>query len=141
MLTFKESQTIEFKENHISKPFNPLIANMFYKAGFVESWGKGTNNMVSDCIKVNMLEPSYEYVFQAVKVTFYKTTPKDVGINVGTNNLFEFIEENQPVRVSSMKEYFKSVTTRTLERWIKQLKENNKIEFQGSKKTGGYITK
>jgi len=44
-------------------------------------------------------------------------------------------------RVSAMKGHFQSVTTRTLERWVKQLKDDNKIEFQGSKKTGGYIIK
>lgn len=24
----------KFKEEHISKPFNPIIANMFYRAGY-----------------------------------------------------------------------------------------------------------
>ena len=33
------------------------------------------------------------------------------------------------------------VTTRTIERWIKQLKEDGKIEFRGSPKKGGYCTK
>ena len=29
----------------------------------------------------------------------------------------------------------------TIERWVKQLKDEDKIEFIGSKKTGGYIAK
>ena len=34
------------------------------------------------------------------------------------------------------------VTNRTVERWIKQLREENKIEFRGAAKTGGYyVTK
>ena len=66
----------KFKENHISKPFNPLIANMFYKAGFVESWSKGTNNMIDDCLKMNLPEPEYRYTFASVQVIFYKTTQK-----------------------------------------------------------------
>jgi len=54
--TAAEDEAIKkFKQNHISKPFNPTIANLFYKAGFVESWGKGANNMVDDCIKMNLL--------------------------------------------------------------------------------------
>jgi len=65
-----------FKQNHISKPFNPLIANMFYKAGFVESWGKGTNNIIDDCLKINLPEPEYRYTFASVQVVFYKTPLK-----------------------------------------------------------------
>ena len=65
-----------FKQNHISKPFNPLIANMFYKAGFVESWGKGTNNIIDDCLKMNLPEPEYRYTFASVQVVFYKTPLK-----------------------------------------------------------------
>ena len=35
-----ESQNIEYKK-HSSYPRNHNIANVFYKAGFVESWGRG----------------------------------------------------------------------------------------------------
>ena len=34
----------KFKQYHISKPFNLIIVNMFYKVGFIESCGKGTNS-------------------------------------------------------------------------------------------------
>jgi len=30
---------------------------------------------------------------------------------------------------------------KTLERWIKKLKDENKIEYKGSKRTGGYCVK
>jgi ATP-dependent DNA helicase RecG len=30
---------------------------------------------------------------------------------------------------------------KTLERWIKKLKDENKIEYKGSKRTGGYYVK
>jgi ATP-dependent DNA helicase RecG len=62
----------KFRENHISKPFNPLIANMFYKAGFVESWGKGTNNIIKDCLDMGLPEPEYKYTFHSVQVIFNK---------------------------------------------------------------------
>ena len=28
-------------EPHDSKPYNPDIANVFYRAGFIENWGQG----------------------------------------------------------------------------------------------------
>ena len=142
-----ESQKIEFKESW-KKPFNPIIANVFYKAGFIENWGRGTLNIIDECISYGLPKPTFEYEWAAVKVTFYK--PKNnvgineginVGINVGINELYKFIEKNQPVRISYIKEYFNQVSTRTLERWIKKLKDEDKIEYIGSKKTGGYYIK
>ena len=140
--TLSEEVPIEkFDKPHQSKPFNPIIANVFYKAGLIENWGRGTTNIIKDCIAYGLPKPTFEYEWTAVRVTFYKAKLNEgtnVGTNVGTNELLEFISANQPVRVSHMKEHFNQVTTRTLERWIKQLKEQNKIEFKGSKKTGGY---
>ena len=33
------------------------------------------------------------------------------------------------------------ISKRTLERWLKKLKDQNKIEFRGAPKTGGYFVK
>jgi len=33
------------------------------------------------------------------------------------------------------------MTQRTIERYLKQLKESNKVEFKGATKTGGYYVK
>ncbi len=34
---------------HESRPWNPLIANTFYRAGVIERWGSGTTNMIHWC--------------------------------------------------------------------------------------------
>ena len=34
---------------HESKPWNPLIANVFYRAGIIERWGSGTLNIIDWC--------------------------------------------------------------------------------------------
>lgn len=61
----------------------------------------------------------------------------NVGANVGANELLILIEENPGINVLEMKAYFK-VTQRTVERWVKKLKDQGKIEFRGAPKTGGY---
>lgn len=73
----EKSPIDKFKEEHISKPFNPILANMFYKAGFVESWGKGTTNIVNDCLAMNLPEPEYKYAFGAVQVTPQRLRKRD----------------------------------------------------------------
>ena len=36
-------------EAHISKPYNPKIAGTFFKAGFIESWGRGFEKIKEKC--------------------------------------------------------------------------------------------
>jgi len=31
---------------HPSKPFNPLLANAFFRAGYIESWGRGIEKIL-----------------------------------------------------------------------------------------------
>jgi ATP-dependent DNA helicase RecG len=63
-----------------------------------------------------------------------------VVINVGVNDLLRIITDNPGVNAKQFHVYF-DVTDRTVERWIKQLREENKIEFKGAPKTGGYFFK
>ena len=32
-----------------NKPWNPIIANVFYRAGIIERWGMGTLNIIDWC--------------------------------------------------------------------------------------------
>jgi ATP-dependent DNA helicase RecG len=36
----------DLKKHHLSKPRNFLLADVFYKAGFIESWGSGTLKII-----------------------------------------------------------------------------------------------
>ena len=61
----------------------------------------------------------------------------NVGVNVGVNAILVLIENNPGINVLTMKDHFR-VSQRTIERWIQQLRNENKIEFKGAPKTGGY---
>jgi hypothetical protein len=66
----------------------------------------------------------------------------DVGLNsenVGLNFLLELIERYPGERANFFWGNYKiPVTMRTVERWLKKLRDEKKIEFRGSKKNGGY---
>lgn len=82
------------------------------------------------------IEPKFEEKQKGFKVTIYKEK-----FDVGVNELYTFIETYQPVKANVLAEYFNNVTQRTIERWLKQLKDEDKIVFRGSSKTGGYVIK
>ena len=55
---------------HESKPWNPIIANVFYRAGIIERWGMGTLNIIEWCKENGNPKPNWEIRTQAVVTTF-----------------------------------------------------------------------
>ena len=40
---------------HESKPLNPIVANVFYRAGTIERWGMGTLKILDWCREFGIL--------------------------------------------------------------------------------------
>lgn len=62
----------KLKTEHLSKPKNVLLAGVFYKAGFIESWGRGTIKIVEKCLEQGLPEPDFREEFGVVTVQFYR---------------------------------------------------------------------
>lgn len=45
---------------HASQPFNPDIANVFFRAGEIEAWGRGIERMFAACREAGFAEPVIE---------------------------------------------------------------------------------
>jgi len=62
---------------HESKPWNPIIANVFYRSGIIERWGSGTLNMIDWCAENGNQPPNWSEQAGSVFVIFtpapYKT--------------------------------------------------------------------
>ena len=87
-------------------------------------------------------KPTFEYTWTAVVATFYKIVEIDGGVNGGVNGgventVYNFILKNPNFNAKQISEKT-NIPLRSTERWIKQLKNENKIKFEGSPKTGGY---
>ena len=68
-----EELTIEkLKERHSSYPRNPHIAEVFFKAGYIEAWGRGINNIIIECLESGLPEPWLEEDQGGIRVTFRK---------------------------------------------------------------------
>lgn len=62
--------TKDLKQNHPSRPRNTLIADVFYKRGLVERWGRGTQKIVELCVQAGHPEPEFLEEAGAVAVQF-----------------------------------------------------------------------
>jgi DNA-binding MarR family transcriptional regulator len=63
---------------------------------------------------------------------------KGGGINEGINRILEFIRKNPSKRVVEIAAAL-NIPSKTIERWIKKLREQGMIVFIGPRKTGGYF--
>ena len=57
-------------QSHESRPWNPLIANAFYRRGIVEQWGRGTIKMAELTEAAGLPRPEIEEGFDSVTVRF-----------------------------------------------------------------------
>jgi ATP-dependent DNA helicase RecG len=56
---------------HRSRPYNPLIANTFFRAGYIESWGRGIEKIKESCIENGNEMAEYQVRPSEVMVVFY----------------------------------------------------------------------
>ena len=55
---------------HPSAPYNPLIANAFFRAGYIESWGRGIEKINRECREHDIAPPLYDYGMSGLMMTF-----------------------------------------------------------------------
>lgn len=48
------------------------IADVFFRAGYIESWGRGTNKIIDSCIEAGLPEPIIEEEQGGFSITFLK---------------------------------------------------------------------
>jgi ATP-dependent DNA helicase RecG len=57
-------------DKHPSHPYNPDIANTFFRAGYIESWGRGMKKIMDECTKAGLPEPAFDYDANGLMVEF-----------------------------------------------------------------------
>ena len=55
---------------HESEPYNPRIANVFYLAGYIETWGQGIKKICDSCRAIGAEVPTFELRGNGMRVHF-----------------------------------------------------------------------
>ena len=83
---FPEGWTVNhLLEKHRSRPYNPLIANTFFRAGYIELWGRGIEKIRESC-KENGNEMAEYKVTSSEIMVIFKSLKQD---NTQDNSLSE----------------------------------------------------
>lgn len=69
--TLPENWTLDkLFAKHPSVPFNPLLANAFFRAGYIEAWGRGIEKIVRECREHGLNSPEYDISMSGLMLTF-----------------------------------------------------------------------
>lgn len=112
--TLPEGYTIEtLMGEHTSKPRNKNIANVFFKAGFIEAWGRGFKKIREGFIAAGLEIPVFEIIHGGIMVTIKRPDIRS-GINRSSTDYQPTI--NRPstdqvcILVSSMSNVYMPLT-------------------------------
>ena len=68
-----ENYTVEtLMSKHTSKPRNPKMAQVFYRAGFIEAWGRGYEKIMKAFDKANLKRPEFTVEQGGVTAIIYR---------------------------------------------------------------------
>jgi ATP-dependent DNA helicase RecG len=141
-----EGFTIEdLKKKHSSRPYNPFIAMAFFKGGLIEAWGRGTINIINECLNANLPEPRFASEFGGISVTLFKDKfSEDMLVSAGLNDrqikTILYVKKNNYITNSIYQKLFE-VSERTALRNLETLINLNFFEKTGKLKGTKYILK
>ena len=62
------------KRQHPSRPRNPLIADVCFKGGYIDAWGRGTLKIINSCLEAGLPEPEMKEQDGGMLVVLFKDT-------------------------------------------------------------------
>lgn len=128
---------------HSSKPYNPNIANVFYLAGFIESWGRGIEKVCEACRADGQPVPVYEINPGDIMVKFTssfgdKAMSADRVTDRVTDTemrIIKILETNPEYSYSQLSDIL-DISRKSVAACIKDLKEKEVIIRVGNNKKG-----
>ncbi len=136
---------------HDSIPYNPDIANVFYRAGYIETWGQGIQKICDECVALGAELPRYEIVGTGLRVYFpalksalidqpkapkHQNTEKHGALDDAmVLRIIEILKEQPDISQEALGENL-GVTRRVVQKYINALKEAGRIERVGGKRYG-----
>lgn len=117
-----------------SKTFNPNIANGFFRAGFIETWGRGIEKICEACSNYGIKIPEYTVYPEDIMLKFeaLNTASK---IDDNFYLVFDYLNQFPTTKHKNIMEDL-NISRRTLERIISLLKEQSYIERIGNNRSG-----
>lgn len=130
---------------HASEPFNPDVANAFFRTGMIESWGRGIERILTACAAAELPAPELRHEHTGLWVNFHFRPPGEVETRVKTpvetrvktpGRILELLRDNPDMTLAEVAGAI-GKSTSAVERAASRLVKTGRLRFVGPRK-GGY---
>lgn len=132
------------RRSHPSRPRNPVIADVCFKGGYIDAWGRGTIKIIDSCKAANLPEPEMTERDGGFLLTIFKDTLNEdylfkLGLNERQVKAVMYVKENEKI---TNKEYqvINDCSRNTATNDLRDLIKKNILKDSGKKGAGSYYT-
>lgn len=142
--TLPDGLTLEaLKRSHSSRPRNPIIADVCFRGGYIDAWGRGTIKIIDTCKQADLPEPEMKELDGGFIITLFKDnmTPEQLtklGLNDRQVKAVLFIKEKGRITNKEYQE-LNSTSERTASRDLNGLIEKNILRNSEVKGAGSFF--
>lgn len=125
---------------HRSRPYNPLIANTFFRAGFIEAWGRGIEKIKDSCKEAGNPMPEYAIKRGDIMVMFKSLVSMTDQANQADDNsvsarILKVIEEKPMLSQKKIADVIGEKYS-TVKYYMESMKKSGIIKREGSNQKG-----
>lgn len=130
------------KRSHSSRPRNPIIADVSFKGGYIDAWGRGTIKILDTCKEAELPEPEMQeqdggFIIILFKNNLTQELLAKLGLNDRQIKAVSFVKEKGRISNKEYQEIF-SVARMTATRDLKELVEKDVLKSSDTKGAGSY---
>lgn len=135
--------TENLMKTHNSRPYNPDLATTFYRAGYIEAWGRGIQKICEACNELGVPAPEYTLLGDDLTVKFVALESALISDSKPPNRqndgladkIVALISSNDTITVAEISADL-NIPKRTIERAMKYLRDSGYITRKGGKRYG-----
>lgn len=132
---------------HKSKPFNPSIAHVFYRAGYIEAWGRGIQKICEACQELGTPNPEYIvlgdditvkfFALESAKISDFQNSKHhaDVLADVLEDRILDELKKDAGLNQKELAEILQT-SVPSVQRAMSRLKDNGRLVRKGGKRFG-----
>jgi ATP-dependent DNA helicase RecG len=143
--TLPDGLTLDaLKRSHSSRPRNPIIADVCFKGGYIDAWGRGTIKIIDTCKLAGLPEPEMIELDGGFSITLFKDNISleklnKLGFNDRQIKAVLVLKEKGKITNKEYQE-INETTERTASRDLSDLVEKGIIKSSGIKGAGAFYT-
>ena len=133
--------------SHRSYPYNPDIANTFFRSGEIEAWGRGIERIIMACKNDGFSTPEFRYDASGIwtifkyeyseRATTQKTTQKTTqNLTEQQQAILSFLKEHPEATRKEISENLPNITENGVKYNLSRLQELGLLERVGGRKQG-----